>query len=81
MYGTEFEFLGNPEALTEASDEKIEQKIKDVKNIHAQMIVDMKKVIRENKEQIKKYFREKHKKPIGIKKNNINAFFALSEDE
>lgn len=80
MYGTEFEFLGNPEALTEASDEKIEQKIEDVKKIHSQMIVDIKKVIRENKEQIKKYFREEHKETIGIKKQNLNAFFALTED-
>lgn len=45
MYGTEFEFLGNPEALTEASDEKIKEKIQGVKNIHAQMMIDMKKVV------------------------------------
>lgn len=81
MYGTEFEFLGNPEALTAASDEKIEQKVGEVKNIHAQMMVDIKKTIRENKEVIKKYFKEQKEKNIYIKKNNINAFFALSEDE
>lgn len=81
MYGTEFEFLGNPEALMQASDEKVEQKIGEVKNIHTQMITDMKKVIKENKEVIKKYFSEQKEKNIYIKKHNLNAFFALNEDE
>lgn len=80
MYGTEFEFLGNPEALMTASDEKIEQKIGEVKNIHTQMMIDMKEAVRENKEAIKKYFQEGDKKDFAIKKHNLNAFFALTEE-
>lgn len=80
MYGTEFEFLCDPEALKKASDETIQTKVDNLTNIHEQMIVDLKQAIRENRNEIKRYLGESKKNDlIKITKGNLNAFFGLDE--
>lgn len=80
MYGTEFEFISNPEALQKASKETIQTKVDNLTNIHGQMILDVKEAIKENRDQIKRYCKESGENDfIKLGKGDLNAFFGLKE--
>lgn len=55
MYGTEFDFISDPKALKESTDNVIMNKVNNLCKIHTQMTVEIKKLIKENKESLKKY--------------------------
>lgn len=55
MYGTEFDFISDPKALKESTDDIIMNRVNNLCKIHSQMTIEIKKLIKENKEPLKKY--------------------------
>lgn len=79
MYGTEFDFISDPKALKESTDNVIMNKVNNLCKIHAQMTIEIKKLIKENKEPLKKYLATLKEKKLYVWEANINAFFWIKE--
>ena len=66
MYGTEFDFISDPKALKESTDDVIMNRTSNLCKIHSQMIVEIKKLIKENRDPLKKYLKTLKEKNIYV---------------
>ncbi|MCB9807515.1 hypothetical protein H6768_06650 [Candidatus Peribacteria bacterium] len=66
MYGTEFDFISDPKALKESTETVIMNRVNNLCMIHSQMTTEIKKLIKENKEPLKKYLQTLKEKKLYV---------------